>query len=738
MKGVTSTHSKISALSTLASAIALTLCSHNAVAQATKMENVQVIAKRVVKRNHVDSASPKLVYDADFFQRFEPISVGDMLKRVPGVTFNSDVGEYDLPRLRGLDSRYTQVLINGRRLPGEENSGAIAVDRIPAEMVEKIEIIRSPSSDISSQGIGGTLNIILKDGARHEGGIWRVGVVNMEENRGSGFIGMSGVSDDIEYGFSVNIQERFNPKEKVSSELEGDEREDIIESDVRDSRDVAVAADLAFQLNGDSKIRFNVLHIDTEREEQENTKVTALERSTSTAPFTVDEIVSESQLEEIDQRNTSVGLDYELESSAGEFKIYISSHQFNQDKHENNYEADFGDPLTLDESELSDIKDTENRLGFSWKHKLADFEAKFGMEYINKTRDFNLKTFDDSGELDDENDEFADFSADDNGIDMFASANWQLRDNLELELGLRAEHRELKISGRDFNGDVTRSNSDSTDYNPSAHIRWHLDEQDQFRASIARTLRRPQFDQLNPVELTIEDEKFRGNSELEPETAIGIDLGYDHFIADSGVIGINFFYRKVEDLIEYTQSDITVGGDDFALRQAVNNRNTGKIMGVELDFSAPMTLFKLPAVQTYFNLTLLDSEVEDEYFTGVERRFSGQAKYVYNLGFEHELKSLQASYGASYQQQGDSEEFEGDEINRISYDGNLEIFIEKRFDNANYALRLSGQNLLDAEKNELIRKYEDADALRAGQYESSETEIENTSPAILLTLRGRF
>lgn len=737
MKGAT-TRIQRKALSTLASAIALSLGSHGAFAEGSKVENVQVIAKRVVKRNHIDSASPKLVYDADFFQRFEPISVGDMLKRVPGVTFNSDVGEYDLPRLRGLDSRYTQVLINGRRLPGEENSGAIAVDRIPAEMVEKIEIIRSPSSDISSQGIGGTLNIILKDGARHEGGIWRAGVVNMEENRGSGFIGMSGVSDAIEYGFSVNVQERYNPKVKVSSEIGGDEREDVIESDVRDSRDVALAADVAFQLSDDSKIRFNVLHIDTEREEEENTQVTALERSSSSAPFAVDEIVIESQLEEIDQSNTSIGLDYELDTAAGEFKVYANSHQFKQNKNESNYEADLGDPLALDESELSDIDDTENRVGFSWKRKSTDFESKLGIEYINKTRNFNLKTFDDSGDLDDENDEFADFSADDSGLNAFATANWKLREDLELELGLRAEYRDLEITGRDFNGIVTRSNNDSTDYNPSAHIRWHLNDQDQFRASIARTLRRPQFDQLNPVELTIDDEKFRGNSELEPETAIGLDIGYDHFIADSGVIGINFFYREVQDLIEYTQSDITEGGNDFELRQAVNNSNTGKIMGVEFDFSAPMTLFKLPAVQSFFNLTLLDSKVEDEFFTGLERRFSGQAKYVYNLGFEHDLKSLQASYGASYQQQGDSEEFEGNEINRISYDGNLELFVEKRFDNSNYALRLSAQNLLDAEKNELIRKYDDADALRAGQYESSETESENTSPAILLTLRGRF
>ena len=53
-------------------AIALALGSPSLLAQeqtTAKMENVQVIAKRVVKRNHVNSPSPKLVYDADFFQR---------------------------------------------------------------------------------------------------------------------------------------------------------------------------------------------------------------------------------------------------------------------------------------------------------------------------------------------------------------------------------------------------------------------------------------------------------------------------------------------------------------------------------------------------------------------------------------------------------------------------------------------------------------------------------------------
>ena len=36
------------------------------------VESVHVFADRVVQRNHVDSPSPKLVYDSAFFQRFPP------------------------------------------------------------------------------------------------------------------------------------------------------------------------------------------------------------------------------------------------------------------------------------------------------------------------------------------------------------------------------------------------------------------------------------------------------------------------------------------------------------------------------------------------------------------------------------------------------------------------------------------------------------------------------------------
>ena len=127
------------------------------------LSDIVVVGSRIY-RNRTDTIAPELTYDQEFFQKFEPTSVGDQLKRVPGVSFSSDIGEFDSPALRGLGAGFTQILVNGRPIPGAGNDRSVFVDRIPAEIIDRIEIIRSPTADIDSQGIGGTINIILKDG----------------------------------------------------------------------------------------------------------------------------------------------------------------------------------------------------------------------------------------------------------------------------------------------------------------------------------------------------------------------------------------------------------------------------------------------------------------------------------------------------------------------------------------------------------------------------------------------
>jgi outer membrane receptor protein involved in Fe transport len=136
-----------------------------------------IVTGTIAFRNRTEDVNPVLSYDLDYFQRFEPVSVGEMLKRVPGVTFTSDVLEYDGVQFRGLPAGYTQVLINGPRAPGGESDCSFFVDRIPAELVEKIEIVRSPRADQPSEGVAGSLNIVTKEAATFEGGFAKAGAL---------------------------------------------------------------------------------------------------------------------------------------------------------------------------------------------------------------------------------------------------------------------------------------------------------------------------------------------------------------------------------------------------------------------------------------------------------------------------------------------------------------------------------------------------------------------------------
>lgn len=273
------------------------------------LEEITVVGE-IIYRDRTDSVSPELQYGLDFFQQFEPVSVGDMLKRTPGVTFGSDVGEYDSPQMRGLGSGYTQVLINGRPVPGASADRAVFVDRIPAEMVDRIEIIRSPSADQDSQGVGGTINIVLKDGASLEGGSLRLGALHTEsKTKGNTALAYGGQSNDIDWSLSANWQERYVPKVKFEREIstEGEEEYFEREDDVRDSDDISVNGTIGFQLTPSSRLGFSANYVSTKRDENQVEQ----QHEIINGQRVLDEV--EWQDNAIEETTTNIGTTYEAD-----------------------------------------------------------------------------------------------------------------------------------------------------------------------------------------------------------------------------------------------------------------------------------------------------------------------------------------------------------------------------------------------------------------------------------------
>ena len=87
-----------------------------------------------------------------------------MLKRLPGVTIQGRPGRGGAIRLRGLGSGYTQILLDGERVPP-----GFSLDSLAPDQIERIEILRAPTAETGARAIAGTINIITREGYKQAG-----------------------------------------------------------------------------------------------------------------------------------------------------------------------------------------------------------------------------------------------------------------------------------------------------------------------------------------------------------------------------------------------------------------------------------------------------------------------------------------------------------------------------------------------------------------------------------------
>jgi outer membrane receptor protein involved in Fe transport len=722
------------------------------VAEATSIEDV-IVNGEIVFRNRTTDENPILSYDLEYFQRFEPVSVGEMLKRVPGVTFTSDVLEFDGVSMRGLPPGYTNILINGRRAPGGEDDGAFMVDRIPAELVERIEIIRSPRADQPSDGIGGAINVVLKEGAQLEGGAVRAGVlVNGDgEMRGSGSISWAGNTENTSLWAALNYQGRRNPKEKRSERYDGlpadgGELDNIeLQDDTRDGEDLSANAEYTVRFDR-GRLRFNGLAVDTNRDEDE-TSLTYVDNGSGV----FDELEeTEVQAERISQQSYALGVDGEFDVGPGQLDFKAGWSGFRDETTTRVDAADAGDPLELDEYVETDITDDEYALGAAYTFGPDSLRLKVGLDYLTKERDAAEVEFDiDNGAVGDPDPApGAIYTIEETRLEPFARLTWEPTDALTVDAGLRFESTE-----RDVTSDLGVVSSEAEEFFPSLHLTWSPTARDQFRASWARTQRRPEYSFLAPYiasEEPADEDALQGNPLLESEFATGFDVGYERRLGARGIFGVNLFYREIENLIELvdtgTEVDedggpVDVGDDAYNLVEP-RNIGDGTTWGVEVDLSTPLDFVGLPETGVFFNYTWLESEVMDPW-TGVERQFRNQPQNVWNVGFIQNLPTWGASFGASLYGRDEGYESGLDELVKVEYDQDLEAFVEKRFGDR-FVIRLSAQNLLDKEKRETFMKY-DGDSIEeildnraAGDLDEYELESERSGVLYQLTVRAAF
>lgn len=710
----------------LATAISLILAAGSAQAQdsggsAQPMESIIVYGEDIY-RDRSDTINPTLNYNLQFFQRFEPTTVGEMLKRTPSVSFTADVLEYDAVQMRGLASQYTQILVNGRAVPGQSANGTFLVDRIPSELVERIELVRSPSIDVTGEGVAGALNVVLKNGEDLQGSFVRVGGSyypddkprNAESSARSAAFATASSSLDHNFWVGVNMQERKNPKTKYTTiyAIEDDEYESEDEDDVRSGTDYSLNTGAWIRL-GEGEMSLNGFYVETDRTEREIVDI--FEGLIGNRIY--DE--TETQLEEIDQKSYGIDAVITQPVEGGSFDVSFAVNGFEEYS------------VTFEDDELDgviDIDDLVYNAGIAYSFLDGDQATnKTGVDIRLGQRDgTQIDGLADLDEL------YADI--DSTRVALFTKFSFHAGDNLSIEVGGRYENYDREIS---FDDEIY-SNS-GNELLPAVHAIFDVSSDARIRASLARTIRYPDYDLITPFEEAEEpndDDTLRGNPNLELETALGLDLGYERQFGARGLFGVNLFYRDVSDLIEITEL-----ADEPDVYTPINVGD-GEAWGVEFDMSTPLDFWGMDNTSFYANVAFLDSEVTDPHF-GIKRKFTNQPDFVYNVSLTHNFMSRDMAVGFSYQGRDSSDEYAYDEIVTTDYDGNLELFFEKRF-SQKLVMRVTGTNLLDAVKREDIIKYDGdslaelRDAIAMDQRDELEVQLEESSPMISFTLRAAF
>lgn len=116
-----------------------------------------------------ESAVSKTVITTKEMEELGGQTAADVLRRLPRLYFSGPPGTNKDVRQAGLDKEFQNVLINGNRPPGGGEKREIALDRIPVEMIERIEVLKNPTAAYDSDAVAGIVNIITKQPPKTRG-----------------------------------------------------------------------------------------------------------------------------------------------------------------------------------------------------------------------------------------------------------------------------------------------------------------------------------------------------------------------------------------------------------------------------------------------------------------------------------------------------------------------------------------------------------------------------------------
>jgi outer membrane receptor protein involved in Fe transport len=644
-------------------------------AAAQKLAEVVVTGKKPLIEERVD----RTIYNADVDKTTAGGDATDVLKRVPLLSVDLD-GNVSL---RG--SSNIRVLINNKPSTIAASSVADALKQIPADQIQTVEVITSPSAKYDAEGSGGIINIVTKQNNLKGG--------SLSLNTGVGLratnLGLNGNYSNGKFGVSLGGFGRASYNQPGSFENSqtsvalangttgttraGDRTTTAQSADTRrndafgrytlgltydfDKRN-SLAGSLAYGIRNGDNYQDNL--ITRSNSGADPLRVSLLrDVATTNNSNTVDASLNYTHLFETKQRELSVLTLFSRNNQTNNFinsvfdpsgptdrdaRRYVGQLGNNNDSYNEEYtgQLDYQTPTVKDQLLELGVKDIVRRVNSDYSYFYdAALTPKAGSPNLNNS-----------------------FRYRQNVAAGYATYTIGLPKGFTIKPGVRFEY--TTISADFTNGQGTLTSTDIPDYGvlvPGINLSRRLENGNVVKFSYNRRIQRPSLQFLNPnVQASNPLNVSRGNAELGPEYTNNYEVGYSTTVKQKVNLNVTAFVRNTTDAIQTVRTqlpdELNPNNVQGALLTSYLNSGVENAYGGSLFAGANTGKLSLNgSVDAYYAVLKNNDAIAAFNSTNRGVVVNGRVFGSYDLGKSYSLQAFAFYRGQQVQLQGEQSGF---------------------------------------------------------------------------------
>ena len=582
----------------------------------------------------------KQIYGREEIDKYGDTSVSDLLKRLPGVNIQGGA-----PRMRGLGSGYTLVLINGDPAPP-----GFQFDQLNPSQVERIEITRGPTADQSAQAVAGAINIILKDAPKVSQRDLRLGLgYNAVRPTASGSFTYGERAGGLALSLPVSLFEWRNLNRSVT------ERQTAgLDGQPSSAEQTSRQDNWGHGFNTAPRVNWKISD-----DESASAQFFAQRGEWNNRTAYTNQVLRGQPSLEPD--NVFQGTWQNLRSNLQWNNRFSEMQRIELRLGGGASKGTFDGSTSTQRRTVGDNRD--RNLTQSGKYGQFIGEAhtlSAGWELEWRQRD-ETRTVTENGQPQLPGFEGQPFGARIARQALYIQDEWELSPQWSTYLGLRSERIDTQSKGL---ADRVRNLSRVT--TPLWHLNYKLDPKgrDLIRASLTRSYKAPELNALlaRPTlsglftdttrRNTEASPDRRGNPALEPELATGLDIAYERYLPGGAMFSVGGFHRSVDNLVRNVTRLETVPWARVPryVSTPVNfSKATTNGLEFELKGRAAELLPALFDAKTALNLRASLNYYRSRVAAveGPNNRLDNQQPWSGNLGFDYRFAGLPLSIGSS-------------------------------------------------------------------------------------------